>query len=206
MLKQEGSSNRHHLLEMKIKRLSRKGLKALGIFKSQRLPPGDLWLSFGGIALVIHVWAITHILIKMPLWQLRMNIWELVGAISYTLVDALLESSIFWIGFVVLSYILPKKWLADKFAVLSSVLVWLLCFWAIYFQIEFNHVLEWGPKQILLGILLVVISCIDLYWLIHRIKSLEDGIKRFVRPLAILAYCYVLFDLLGLVIIVVRNL
>jgi hypothetical protein len=137
-----------------------------------------------------------------------MTIWELAGAISYPLVEALLESSILWAGFVGLSYILPKKWLADKFAIISSASAWLLCFWAILLQseyVEFEHVLEWGPKQFLFGFLLVIIAVIDLNLLIHRIKSLEDRIKRLTQAFAILAYCYVLFDILGLVIILVRN-
>jgi hypothetical protein len=178
----------------------------LGIFKSQRFPQGDLSLSFGGIALVVHVWAILNILIILPAWMLRASIWELAGAISYPLVAALLESSILWIGMVALSYILPKKWLADKFAVLSSSMVWFLCFWAIVLLGGFVRVLELSLTQILIGLFLVILSFGDLYYLVRRYERLEHRIKRLIRSVAILAYFYVFIDLLGVVVIVIRNL
>lgn len=177
----------------------------MGIFKSQRLPQGDLQLSYGGIAFVVHVWAFINILAILPVWVLRTSIWELAGAISYPLVEALLESSILWIGFVALSYLLPKKWLAVKFAVLSSALAWLLCLWVIFFHYQYERILEWGSTQILLGVLLVIFSFEGLHWLIQRYERFEKILKRLVRAIAILTYCYVLFDLLGLVVIVVRN-
>jgi hypothetical protein len=178
----------------------------LGIFKSQRFPQGDLSLSFGGIALVVHLWAIMNILIVLPAWKLRASIWELVGAISYPLVAALVESSILWIGFVALGYIFPKKRFADKFAVLSSTMVWLLGFWAIVLRGGFVRVLELGLKQILIGLILVIFSFGDLYCLVRWYEHLEHRIKKLIQSLAILAYIYVLIDLLGVVVIVIRNL
>jgi len=178
----------------------------LGIFKDRRLSPGDLSLSFGAIAFPIHVWAIINILAIFPAWLLRLTIWELAGAISYPLVDALLESSILWIGLVLLSYMLPKKWLADKFVALSSVLVWVLAAWAVLVQFIYGLILQWGPQQVLPGLLLVAISFGLVYWLVKRHEKLESFIKRLTQGLAVLTYFYLIFDLLGLVVIIIRNL
>jgi hypothetical protein len=178
----------------------------LGIFKSRGLSPGDLSLSFAAIAFPVHVWAIINILAIFPAWLLRLSIWELAGAISYPLVVALLESSILWIGLVVLSNVLPRKWLAEKFVALSSVLVWLLAAWAVVIQFIFVTILQWEPQQMIPGLLLVAFSFCLVYWLVQRYERLEGWIRRLAQGLAVLAYLYILFDLLGLVVVIVRNL
>jgi hypothetical protein len=170
------------------------------------LSSGDLLLSFGAIAFPVHVWAIINILAIFPAWLLRLSIWELAGAISYPLVVALLESSILWIGLVVLSYLLPKNWLANKFVALSSVLVWLLAAWAVLVQFIYERILQWGPKQMLPGLIFVVFSFGLVYWLVQRHGRLEGWIKNLTQGLAILAYLYMIFDLLGLVVVILRNL
>lgn len=177
----------------------------MGIFNSRRLSPGDLSQSFGAIAFPVHVWAIINILAILPVWLLRASIWELAGVISYPLVDALLESCILWIGLVILGFILPKKWLADKFVVLSSVLVWLLAAWAALAQFFYDSLLQWGLTQILPGLVLVVLSFGLVYWLVQRRGRLEGWIKRLTQGLAVLTYFYVIFDLLGLAVVIIRN-
>ena len=178
----------------------------MGIFKDRRLSPGDLSLSFGAIAFPIHVWAIINILAIFPAWLLRLTIWELAGAISYPLVDALLESCILWIGLVGLSYVLPKKWLADKFVTLSSALVWLLAAWAALVQFIYVQILQWEPQQVLPGLLLVAISFGLVTWLVQRYGRLEGLIRRLTQGLAVLTYFYLIFDLLGLAVVIIRNL
>ncbi len=177
----------------------------MGIFKSRRLPPGDLSLAFGAIAFPLHVWAIVNILVIFPAWLLRASLWELVGVVSYPLVDALLESCILWIGLVGLSYVLPKKWLANKFAALSSVLVWLLAAWAVLAQFTFDSILQWGPGQMLPALLLVVFSFGLVYWLVQRYGRLEGWIRRLTQGIAVLTYFYLTFDLLGLAVVIMRN-
>ncbi|MGB8212028.1 MAG: hypothetical protein WCE68_00585 [Anaerolineales bacterium] len=178
----------------------------MGIFKSRRLSPGDLSLSFGAIAFPIHVWAIINLLAILPAWLLRASIWDLAGAISYPLVEALLESSLLWIGLVLLSFVLPRKWLADKFVALSSILVWLLVAWAVLVQFIYEQIIRWGPEQIIPGLLLMAFSFALVTWLVQRNGSLEGWIKKLTQGLAVLTYFYIIFDLLGLVVIIIRNL
>jgi hypothetical protein len=163
-------------------------------------------MSFGAIAFPVHVWAIINILDIFPAWLLRFSIWNLAGAIGYSLVDALLESCLLWVGLVILGFVLPKKWLADKFVALSSALVWLLVAWAVLVQFIYKSFLHWGLEQILPGFLLVVFSFCLVYWLVQRYGRLEGWIKRLTKGLAVLTYFYVIFDLLSLVAVMLRNL
>lgn len=178
----------------------------MDILKYRKISPGDLLLSFGAIAFPLHVWAILNLLAIFPAWLLRLSIWELAGAVSYPLLDALLESCVLWIGWVVLGFVLPRKWLADKFVALSSALVWILAAWAVLVQFIYDRLLQWGPAQLIPGLLLVMFSFGLVYWLIVRYKRLEDRIKRGAQGLAVLAYIYVIFDLLGLAVVIIRNL
>ena len=163
-------------------------------------------LSFGAIAFPVHVWAIINILAILPAWLLRLSIWELAGVISYPLVDALLESGILWMGLVGLSFVLPRKWLADKFVALSSALAWLLAAWAALVQFIYDRMLQWGPEQMVPGLLLVAVSFGLVYWLVQRYGRLEGWIKRLTQGLIVLTYFYMIFDLLGLVVVILRNL
>jgi hypothetical protein len=178
----------------------------LDIFKRRRLSSRDLFLSFGAIAFPVHVWAIINILYILPAWLLRFSIWELAGAIGYPLVDALLESSLLWIGLIVLGYILPRKWLADRFVALSSVLAWLLAAWAVLAHFIYKIIQQLGLEQVLPGLLLVAFSFCIVYWLVQRSGRLEHRIIKLTQGLEVLAYFYVIFDLLGLVVVILRNL
>ena len=164
----------------------------MGIFKSRRLSPGDLAQSFGAIAFPLHVWAIVNILAILPAWLLRSSIWELAGVISYPLVDALLESVVLWIGLVLLSFVLPRKWLANKFVALSSVLVWVLAAWAVLVQFSYDSILEWSLGQMAPGLLLIILSFGLVYWIVQRQGRLESWIKRLTQGLAVLTFFYLI--------------
>ncbi len=178
----------------------------MGISSSRRLSRGDLSLAFVAIAFPVHVWAIISILDFLPSWLLRLSIWELAGVIGYPLVDALLESCILWLVLVVFGLMLPRKWLADKFVALSGVLAWMLAAWAVLVQFIFGRILQWGPEQMVPGLLLVVFSFGLVYWLVQRYEQVENRIRKLVQGLVILTYFYLFFDLLGLVAVIVRNL
>ena len=154
----------------------------------------------------MHVWAIINILYILPAWLLRFSVWELAGAIGYSLVDALLESCLLWIGLVVLCYVLPRKWFADKFVALSSALVWLLSAWAVLIQFIYKSILQWGWEQMLSGLLLAAFSFGLVTWLVKRSGRLEGWIKRLAQGLVVLTYFYIAFDLVGLAVIILRNL
>jgi len=178
----------------------------LGIFKSRKVSSADLSLAFGAIAFPIHVWAIINILIIFPAWLLRLSLWELAGAVGYPLLDAFIESAILWIVMAVLALILPGKWLADKFVALSSVLIWLLSAWVALAHFIFASIVQWGPEQMIPALLLVAFSFVLVYGLVQRFARLESWIKKAAQGLAVLTYIYMLFDLLGLVVVVIRNL
>lgn len=178
----------------------------MAISKTHKLTREDLFLSLGAIALPIHIWAIIHILQVFPAWLLRSSLWDLVGVISYPLVGALLESCIVWAGFILFGFILPKRWLADKFVALSSILAWVLAAWAVVVQFNFQHFLRWDRVGIGLGLLFIAFTLWIVSWLVRRFRRIEDLIKKIAQGIEVLGYFYIAFDLLGLAVILLRNL
>jgi hypothetical protein len=167
---------------------------------------GDLAPSFGAVAFPIHVWAIINLLNVFPAWLLRMSIGELAGGIGYTLTDALLESAILWGVLVLLGLLLPKKWLAERFVAFSSLLAWLLALWAAVVQFQFGTILQFESWQLALGMLVVVLTFVGGFWAVRHFTRLEDRIRRLVQGLAVVTYVYIVFDVLGLVAVILRNL
>lgn len=178
----------------------------MGIFRSQKLPLEDLSLSFGAVAFPIHVWAIINILMLFPAWLLRMTVWELAGGVGYALAAALLESCTLWLILVSLGLLLPGRWLADQFAAASSVIAWLLAGWAALVQFNFDQILRWEAGSIAAGLLTVALSAALAAWLVRRYGGVERLIRKAAQGLAVLAYLYVSIDVLGLAVVVLRNL
>jgi hypothetical protein len=178
----------------------------LATYKNRKLSAGDLFLSFGAAAFPIHVWAIINLLMIFPAWMLRMTLWELAGAIGYPLSAALLESLLLWLVLVIIGYILPRKLFADRFAAQSALLAWLLSGLAMLLHYKFGIVLQWGTGQVILAALLVTAFTVLILWSVKRFGKLEGWIKIAAQRLALLSYIYVFFDLIGLVVVILRNL
>lgn len=177
----------------------------MAVDKKQRLSRSDLLLSFGAIAFPIHIWTIFNVLYIFPAWLLRYSIGDLVGVVSYPLADAFLESFLIWIGLVILGYVLPKKWLADKFVAVTSAVVWLSSAWAVLGQYNYKSILSWNLLQLILGLLGGILSYCFVYWLVFRWKPLEGWLRKATEVLAVLVYFYVIVDLAGLVVVILRN-
>jgi hypothetical protein len=157
------------------------------------------------IAFPIHVWAILNLFNIIPAWLLKSSFWELCGAIGYTLAGALFESLIVWALFLILGILLPRSWFARKQAALSGSLAWVLAGWAILAQYKFSDMLQLDSSMQLAGLFLVILSCALVFWLVSHYGFIEQSLQQVAQRLEILTYLYVFFDMLGLVVVILRN-
>lgn len=178
----------------------------MGIFNGRGPSRADLGASFAIIAFPLHVWTVINILQIVPAWLLRLSVWELAGAVSYALAAVLIESTLLWAALVGLGVFLPRKWLTDKFVALSGILAWVVCAWAALAQFFFDKLLQWGAEILLLGLLAVAVSFALAYKCVVRSKRVENWVKQLAQRLSVLVFAYVVFDLLGLAVILFRNL
>jgi hypothetical protein len=149
----------------------------------------------------------------------RTNLWDAIGVASYGLVNAFLESLIFFAIIILLGMLISTKWTEDRRVALLSVLALLTALWAIDGQAYFL----WGshiPQQILryaaasehplrilyAGVLFIVVPTIliPVYLALKsdRFLSLVQG---FIERISLLTILYLFFDLLALIIIIIRN-
>lgn len=171
----------------------------MAIFKG-RFSRDDLILLFVYTAFPIHVWTIVNMLKDVPSWALYMRYWELVSTVAYTLAFALFETLIVFTPIILVGLILPKRWVRNVFVPWAGVMLVEGAIAAIIFQ---EFILTFGPKKMTLAVILLAmaLSTVVVVWS----QKLREIVRVVAQRFSILAFLYIFFDLIGLVIVIVRN-
>lgn len=169
------------------------------------LPPNeDLLLVFGNCAFIIHLWALYNLFYILPSWVLRMNLNDLIGAISYVLVFALLESIILWGALTLTASILPPKWFRNYFLVQSATLILLTTIFALI--LHFSYAVIATNIRFLIGMICIYLVVVVVNLLIVRKSQRVEKIwRKILQKTIVPAVLYLPFDLIGLAIIIFRN-
>ena len=166
----------------------------------------ELAYIFAVCIIPVHVWLIINVLREVPAWILRLTTWDLVGVLAYSLVFALVESTLVFLGVLLLGIIIPVRFIRGKAIALSTVLLFLTSTWFGFLHYN-NQIIE--RRQVipfvLWGISYVLVLLIA-YFLIQRKQKLEALLNDFVKRLAVLSFIYFLMDIVSIVIIGIRNL
>jgi hypothetical protein len=191
----------------------------LGTFKN-RLTKKEIINLFLLAAFPIHAWAIILVLRDFQWVYDQMGMSVFIGYASYTLVFAFFESVIFLVFLWLLSYLFPPKWAGTKsFSILA---LWALTvsLWAVGNQV-FYLLMESPPgfmSWIMLRVyyhqglgfsllmILIFISVILPLILVLRFDNFEKLIARMFKQITTLSAFYLIFDLLGLITVIIRNL
>jgi hypothetical protein len=155
-------------------------------------------------AFPIHVWAIVRLLNEVPAWRIRLSVWELVGAVAYTLSFALVETALVLLVLICLAFILPAKLLRARFVAQGSMMVFLSSAWAVLTHLGLAALLS-DSRLFLAWLILLLASLAISYLLIHWNRKLERAISSLVERLVPLSYLYIGLDFLGVFIVVLRN-
>jgi len=168
----------------------------------QRFSRQNLFAIFVACAFPVHVWAIIGLLNQIPAWILRVNLWELAGMIGLTLVFTLLESLIGTVGVLILAALVPGNWFTEKMVVLSALFIWLTSIVSMIAHLQEPLVRSFFGIVIVVTYLAFVLGS---YWLLQRFPKFEIGVKSFIERLAVLTALYLFIDVVGLVIVIIRN-
>ena len=149
----------------------------------------------------------------------RTRMWDAIGVASYGLLNAFIESLFFFIILAFLGLLISTKWHEDRRIVVLSVLALITAFWAMEGQAYFI----WGsyvPEQILryvaasehplrilyAGVLFIVVATIIIpVYLALRSDRFLGLVQGFIERISLLTVLYLFFDLLALIIIIIRN-
>jgi hypothetical protein len=187
--------------------------------KSARYSRQGLWTLFLMCAFPLHVWTLLLGFRDASWVTERTSAWDAVGVVSYGLVFAFIESSVVFLLIALLGFLVSTEWDELHRIALLSLLVLLAACWATYAQAYFLWNLSppgglvWlvsrfgHPLRVLYvcatGAVLVTILPAAL--LVLRNARFFSFVRAMIDRLALLTGFYLILDILGLMIVIMRN-
>lgn len=186
---------------------------------TDRFRKGDLFKLFLSSAFLIHLWWIIMILRDVEWVAERTNATDALGFASYDLLYALVESTAVFICAVILSFLIAKKWSAEKRLGIMSALVFTATTWAIieqvvrvyggtklkpFFQFMSGVIPTYWGLMAFVWLLVIASIIIPVWALIFKEKVLKGFLSLFER-LNMLTSLYLFFDFIAIIIIIIRN-
>jgi len=179
----------------------------------------SLWLLFSVCAFPVHVWTFILFFRDFSWISERTNSWDAIGVGGYGLLIAFVESVFVFLLAFTLSYLLPKKWSDCKKVAIIGILVLLIAIWAIigqlYFLTGFRFPVSWltaialnpHPLWIVYGCLLAIVVPSVFFPIYGIYKNEEIGIRlsHSFESLTSLTSLYLFLDVVGLFIVIIRN-
>ena len=170
-------------------------------FVQNRYSAQDLLHLFVLCAFPIHVWSIIIMFRSVPSWLLYMNGSDIVGSVAYHLMFTIFETIFIYLIVLLAGLLIPRRWLPQPFLSMCAVLLLELSIMAIVFQhlVQRYSSLRWMSVAcfMILAVTLVIVPKITVLQKISRLVA---------ERLTILTFLYVLFDIFGVAIVILRNL
>jgi hypothetical protein len=185
----------------------------------KRYSKQGLWSLYLMCAFPLHAWTMILAFRDFSWVSERTNSWDAVGVVSYGLIFAFIESVIIFLVMVLLGFLVSRKWAEARRIALLSTLVILASLWAMagyaYFlfevklsgrSIEFIAHLE-HPLRFLYAVSLALVGgtfLLPTYGVLRSDRFLK-GIQGLYERLSLLTLFYLFFDVVGLIIVIARN-
>jgi hypothetical protein len=149
----------------------------------------------------------------------RTNLWDAIGVASYGMLFAFVESVMLFAVVFLLGLFLPKLWRADQRTTFLALLVLITSAWGMLSQLLFlwNISLPEPAIQVLRGsahplrilymgaLATVATTVLLLVYFFMKSKRSVVLMQNIVERISLLTMFYLLFDLLGLMIVLIRN-
>ena len=165
---------------------------------------------FSTLLFFIASWAIYRALWWLPSWLDYLNLWDVSIVLAYTLSYALLESLLVTGVFLLLTLFLPGRFFKDRFLAQGAVLAGALSAGALLVQRRIGVIFDLELNMLLLAPLLVFVGCLGLIfataYVFERFPRLPGLVEQLAERMTIFAYIYIPLGLLGLGVVVLRNL
>jgi hypothetical protein len=187
--------------------------------RMKRYSKQGLWSLFLMCAFPLHVWTLILAFRDFSWVTERTNSWDAIGVVSYGLIFAFIESVVVFLVATLLGFLISKKWNEDRRIALMGLLILLISLWAmvnyLFFMLNMSVPGETilfmaglaHPLRFLYAVILVLVGptiVIPAYFILRSEKFLK-GVQGLFERLSLLTQLYLFFDVVGLVIVVVRN-
>jgi len=188
--------------------------------KSKKHHRAELWLLFTAAAFPIHIWAIIILLMDVSWVAERTNFQDALGFIGYGLSFSLLECSLIWLCLVLVGILFLKKWDPGKRVAFLSTLVWLILLGAMLAELINSGILPYprkiipflesqqNPALMIVGVLFAMLSPVAFLLVKSSLgsRAYQSGLINTLKRISPLMVLYLVFDILGLLIVFIRNL
>jgi hypothetical protein len=175
----------------------------------ERLPQRkDILYVYGGVVFAIYSWAIRGFLMQLSSLRLYHTLGEIVAIFAYVMAFALIESLVLMSSLIIAGIILPGKWFREGFAYKGFVTVLVAGIAMITLQSYlFSLNYEIPPMEVIyLGLGITLILLISLLWSFQNMPQLQTFSLAVQERLHIFIYFYIPLGLVGLAVVVLRNL
>ena len=185
----------------------------------KRYSKQGLWNLFLICAFPLHAWTIILAFRDFSWVTERTNSWDAVGVVSYGLIFAFVESVAVSLITVLLGFLVSKKWNEDRRITLMGLLALITSLWAMINYLFFMLNVSIPGETILflaslshplrfiyaVGLIVTGLSVAIPTYFVLRSEKFYKGVQGLFERLSLLTLFYLVFDFVGLVIIVVRN-
>lgn len=155
--------------------------------------------------LASHAWTLIGLFNEMPALALRLSFLELIGVTAYYLLFAFFEALVVWMIINLLSAVLPAGILRGEFLSKGSLLLFMTYLWIIPLFYNYRMLLYWPwGRSLWIVLYLLLLALIQLAF--KLILDLPFKLRPAIERLAVLASIYLMFDLLALIVVSIRNL
>ena len=178
-----------------------------------------LWLLFLMCVFPQHLWTLIFAFRDISWLIARTNIWDAIGNTSYGMVFAFFESLIIFGVLILVGLITPSRWEVNRRVAFLTLLLFVTSIWGMVSQLLYvwniwlpipmmQFIADTGRPLVMLYVLslAIVVPTISLPMVIfvRREKPLASMLD-FMDRLTTLSMLYLFLDVIGLVIVVIRN-
>jgi hypothetical protein len=189
-------------------------------FITSRYSRQGLWSLFLISAFPLHLWTLILAFRDVSWLTERTNVQDAIGVVSYGMLFALIESILIFLVLVLIGLITPWRWEPERRITFLAFLVLITSMWAMIGQLLFlwnvsipDAAIEFlrrsdHPLRITYAVCLMVVTptvLLPAFSLLRTNKAVTT-MQNLMERLSLLSMFYLVFDLLGVIIIVFRNL
>jgi hypothetical protein len=176
-----------------------------------RLPSRQEALAvFSVIVFIVFSWALYRTFWWIPSWLEYLSLWGVLTIIAYVLAFSLFESLAVMGLIILLSLLFPRKIFKDQFIVQGSALSVALGLGAFLLQRDVGVIYNMELEQIFLYPALILLGIVFMVYffsfLFRKISVLSRLALAVAERMTIFTYIYVPLGLVGMVVVIARNL
>jgi hypothetical protein len=181
----------------------------------QRLPVrSDVLQVFSIVLFAVFGWSIRGFLYKIPAFTLYFGLSSNLAIFCYMLGFALLESALVMGILLALSVLLPSGFLREGFAYKSFLLILVGTIAAVVFEgwyrINFFKDImagnDYAIPPFVVGVVATIVLLFALLWVFRLWPPLQQYARAVMEQFSIFTYIYVPLGLIGLLVVLLRNL